>query len=139
MWSYYQTNGLLISADGKTTLHCYAGFDEGKNNPAKQDIQNVGPLPCGIYTAQPPFDDPHHGPFSMRLVPHPSNVMFGRSAFMYHADAIDHPGKASNGCIVSIGTPLISGRKERETFWNSYDHVIEVKSGLVDIADIKET
>lgn len=138
MWTYYQCNGLFLSQGGYTTLHCYAGIDDGKNNPLKQSVHNVGPLPCGLYTAQPPYDDEHHGPFSMRLEPHPSNEMFGRSLFMYHADSIAHPGKASNGCIVSIGTPLISGRKEREMFWNSYDHVIQVVSGLANVDTAKE-
>ena len=130
MWTYFQCNGLLISEDGLTTLHCYAGMDEGKNNPDMEGVKMKGPLPRGKYRAEAPFDSKTRGPFAMRLEPYDDNDMLGRSAFMYHADSIKNPGKASNGCIVSIGTPQISGRKEREIFWKSGDPDIEVKSGL---------
>jgi hypothetical protein len=130
-WTYFQCNGLLMSEDRKTTLHCYAGIDEAKNNPDLQHVHMKGPLPRGLYTANEPEYGGAHGPFSMRLTPHPDNEMCGRDAFMYHADSIAHPGRASNGCIVSIGVPpRVTGRSERETFWNSGDHVIDVRSGL---------
>ncbi len=129
-WTYFQCNGLLISGDGKTTLHCYAGIDEGKNNPDLQGVKSKGPLPRGRYTANTPESSATHGPFAMHLIPHADNDMLGRDAFMYHADSIDHPGRASNGCIVSIGTRGVTGRAEREIFWNSGDHDIDVRSGL---------
>ena len=133
-WTYFQNNGLLISADGLTTLHCYAGIDEGKNNPAMQHVPFKGPLPCARYRATQPQNSDKHGPFAMHLIPweDDKDKLFGRDAMMYHADSIAHPGQASNGCIVSIGTPILSGRAEREIFWNSGDHDIQVKSGLGD-------
>lgn len=130
MWIYYQNNGLLIN--GTTTLHCYAGIDEGKNNPAMEHVRSVGPLPRGLYTASQPQNSEKHGPYAMWLIPDPENEMRGRDAFMYHADSIKNPGRASNGCIVSIGTPITSGRAERELFWISGDHRIEVRSGVED-------
>ena len=130
-WTYYQCNGLLISEDQETTLHCYSGIDEGKNNPDMQGVIEKGPIPEGMYTAQEPFASDTHGPFAMRLEPDPGNDMLGRSAFMYHADSINHPGRASNGCIVSMGTNKVSGRQEREWFWSSGDHRIKVQSGVV--------
>lgn len=130
MWIYYQNNGLLIR--GAMTLHCYAGIEDGKNNPAMQGEKNVGPIPVGRYTALSPHDDPKHGPFAMHLIPFEDNEMHGRDGFMYHADSIAHPGHASNGCIISMGSPAASGRSERELFWNSGDHIIEVISGVAE-------
>lgn len=132
MWSYYQNNGLLISEDGLTTLHGYAGLDEGKNNPLMQNVPMKGPLPCARYKAQPPEDSKTHGPFAMHLIPwdEDKDKLFGRSGFMYHAESIEHPGRASNGCIASLGSKIMSGRQERELFWASGDHDIEVKPGI---------
>ncbi len=120
----------MISEDGLTTLHCYSGLDEGKNNPLMQRVAMKGPIPCGQYHAANPENSPTHGPFAMHLIAAGGNEMFGRSAFLYHADSIEHPGRASNGCIVSIGSVGITGRQERELFWNSGDHDIEVKVGI---------
>ncbi len=36
----------------------------------------------------------------MRLTYDPSNEMGGRDGFFIHADSYEHPGQASEGCIV---------------------------------------
>jgi hypothetical protein len=94
----------------------YSGAEpNGKNKPNMQEIPDVGPLPCGYYTITgPPFDDPKHGPFVLRLVPDPTNQMFGRSGFLIHGDSIEHPGAASEGCI-------ILPRNVRQRIWYSGD------------------
>lgn len=97
----------------------YAGRGEGKNNPSMQNVKGIGPLPVGLYTAQPPADDAVVGKYAMRLIPDPSNEMFGRNSFFLHGDSAEHPGEASHGCIVMP-------RNVREGFWNSGDHQIQV-------------
>jgi hypothetical protein len=102
VWTYKQTNGDL-SRDGVPAGSGYSGFEEGKNNPAMQNVANTGPIPQGKYSIGAPecVDSPGpHGPFIMRLTPDPANVMFGRDGFLIHGDAVVHPGFASRGCII---------------------------------------
>jgi hypothetical protein len=92
----------------------YAGHAEGVNNPALEPVHNIGPLPQGIYTINPPVNTTTHGPYVMWLTPDPLNQMFGRSGFGIHADEIANPGKrlASSGCIVMSG-------QAREAIWTA--------------------
>jgi hypothetical protein len=112
MWIYEQRTGWLYDGGGKRFALGYSGKGEGKNNPDMQDVHKVGPLPCGVYTPQPPVDSDKHGKYVLWLVPDPSNEMFDRDAFGMHGDSIPHPGEASEGCI-------IQARFAREAFWNS--------------------
>jgi hypothetical protein len=36
----------------------------------------------------------------MRLTPANGTHNYGRSGFLIHGDSIEHPGQASNGCII---------------------------------------
>lgn len=92
----------MRNAAGELLGTGYAGHGPGVNNPAMQATPNVGPLPQGVYTINPPVNTTTHGPYVMWLTPDPANVMFGRSGFGIHADEIANPGKrlASTGCIV---------------------------------------
>lgn len=118
MWVYNQANGNL-SHDGALIGTGYSGAPSGKNNPAMQNVACIGPIPQGNYAIGEPFDSPAHGPFAMPLEPDPSNEMFGRSGFLMHGDSIEHPGCASEGCI-------IMQRAVREAVWNSGDRELEV-------------
>lgn len=104
MWIYSQSTGELRYRDGsgheKLISVGYAGAGEGKNNPALQDRSCVGPLPRGHYGICQAEYHPHKGTLCMRLIPDPDNVMFGRDGFLIHADSIEHPGSASEGCII---------------------------------------
>ena len=102
MLTYSQTTGKMLDALGTLLGTGYAGHGEGVNNPALQEIHNVGPLPKGIYTIAAPVDSGSHGPYVMWLTPDPANHMFGRGGFGIHDDEIKNPGKrlASTGCIV---------------------------------------
>jgi len=124
MWLYEQKTGLLRSEDNGISLIAkgYSGFGEGKNNPAMQNAEGVGPIPVGNYTIGVPYDSPHTGPFTMSLTPAPANEMYGRSEMKMHGDSIQHPGSASHGCI-------IMPRPVRERVWNSGDHQLQVISG----------
>jgi hypothetical protein len=116
---YKQSTGQLFRPDGSIRGTGYAGRGEGKNNPAMENIEGTGPLPQGYYTAQEPRDDPKVGVYAMPLDPSSLNEMFGRSAFFMHGDSAEHPGEASEGCIVMP-------KDVRLNFWLDSDHLIKV-------------
>lgn len=118
MWTYNQRTGELSSADGVLATG-YSGAPGAKNDPEKQDLTNVGPIPRGTYTVGVPFTSDAHGPWAMRLTPDPTNEMYGRAGFLMHGDSVEHPGAASEGCI-------IMPRDVRKTVWNSDDHQLVV-------------
>jgi len=99
MWIYTQSTGKL-SRSGVVVATGYSGIGAGKNNPAMQNVPDVGPIPQGIYAIGAQFDSSTHGPHAMPLTPDPGNQMFGRAEFMVHGDSIEHPGQASHGCII---------------------------------------
>lgn len=126
-WIYEQATGRLMDPSGAIAATGYAGGNcgknpEGKNNPAMQDCKAIGPLPVGRYTLSTPQLQSHLGPFAIPLIPAPGNEMFGRSGFFVHGDSIEHPGAASEGCI-------IVPRTVRGAMWESNDHSLEVISG----------
>lgn len=116
---YEQKTGKLTTELGCLLGYGYAGNGEGKNNPEMQNVKMVGPLPKGKYTIGNPYDSQHTGPFTLPLMPDPSNEMFGRDEFKIHGDSIDKPGTASNGCI-------IMSRKIREEINNCTDKLLIV-------------
>jgi hypothetical protein len=123
-WRYEQKTGRLLhyendEATAERVAIGYAGAGEGKNNPAMQDVQNVGPLPVGKYTIGEPSDTKTHGPYVLHLTPDPENEMFGRSGFLIHGDSVVQPGTASEGC-------MIFSRTVRERVWDSGDRQLEV-------------
>jgi hypothetical protein len=118
-WSYAQKNGEL-QQDGKHVAMGYSGTAEGKNNPEKQEVHNVGPIPQGDWTiVGPPANTAEHGPYVLSLKPAPDTNTFGRSGFLMHGDSIQSPGSASQGCI-------IMPRPVREQVWNSGDRDLKV-------------
>ena len=100
--TYSQSTGEMLDAAGALLGTGYAGHGPGVNNPALQQVANVGPLPQGIYTINPPVNTSTHGPYVMWLTPDPANRMFGRFGFGIHDDERVHSGLrlASAGCIV---------------------------------------
>lgn len=124
MWVYVQRTGRLLAQNGSLLTVGYAGHAEGKNNPAAQEVHNVGPLPCGGYTLCAPVDTDKHGPYVLWLTPDTANQMFGRVSFGVHGEKLAlPPGSASEGCI-------ILPRWARERMWESGDHRLRVISGL---------
>lgn len=97
---YWQYSGRLELTNGEFIGTGYSGKEECKNNPNKQDVKFRGPIPRGWYTIEGPFDSEHKGPCCFHLVPDKTNEMFNRCDFEIHGDSIDHPGKASDGCII---------------------------------------
>lgn len=115
IWIYDQASGQL----SQRIAVGYSGAGEGKNNPAMQDVQNVGPIPQGAYSIGDPHDTATHGPFVLALTSDRANDMHGRSEFLIHGDSFANPGTASHGCIVLP-------RKIREQIWRSGDTKLEV-------------
>ncbi len=101
-WIYIQQTGELLNAKETPEIFTgYAGQGEGRNNPAMQHVKNVGPLPCGWYTAGEL--EPTHGAlgvFVMALKPDPGNEMYGRGDFYCHGRKSPTDLTASHGCIV---------------------------------------
>lgn len=126
MWKYSQLTGRMYDLDGDLKGVGYSGKGKGKNNPALQEVAFVGPIPCGFYTIGAPFDSAKHGPYCLPLIPDKDNQMFGRSEFLIHGDAFDHPGAASEGCI-------IQARDVREMIHKSGDNRLQVVSGLIPV------
>jgi Protein of unknown function (DUF2778) len=98
---YRQSTGQLFAGDvtAEPLGVGYSGSPAGKNDPALQNVKDVGPIPQGWYTIGIPYDDPESGPVTMRLTPDPENEMFGRDGFKLHGDTTP-PGFASLGCPV---------------------------------------
>jgi hypothetical protein len=121
MWIYVQRTGNLYHAADPPSYagKGYAGKGLGKNNPAMQSAHGLGPLPCGLYDVLAPVDTPSHGPFVLWLLPHATNEMWGRAGFGIHGDSREHPGAASEGC-------MIFGPGVRHKIWQSSDHVLKV-------------
>ena len=118
MWVYSQSTGQL-SKDSLAVVCGYSGCKDGKNNPECQDDKNLGPIPQGMWTLTECFDSTKHGPYCIRLEPAEGTITFGRDGFLIHGDSINHPGEASEGCI-------ILPRRFREQVWESFDTQLEV-------------
>jgi hypothetical protein len=122
-WTYSQTTGEL-QQDREHVATGYSGAGEGKNNPAMQNVANVGPIPRGNWTIiGPPTDTRDHGPCVLRLEPAAETDTRGRSGFLIHGDSKAQPGTASHGCI-------ILPRAVREQVWQSGDRALEVLAGV---------
>jgi hypothetical protein len=123
MWTFEIITGKLYDASGAYTAQGYAGGNlgknpEGKDNPADENVPDVGPLPEGMYTLGSPVEGTHMGIFAIPLIPDPSNNMVGRSGFFCHGDTTP-PGNASEGCVVM---PYVT----RVRMWQSNDHRLSV-------------
>lgn len=116
-WTWDQSAGTMTRAG--TTFHGYAGHEAGKNNPALQDAQGIGPVPRGGWDIGAPYTSQNTGPYTLALTPHADTDTCGRSAFRIHGDSIAHPGEASHGCII---LPPAA----RHAIWDSGDHELLV-------------
>ena len=99
-WTYVQLTGALIRPDGTLLAHGYSGFGDGLNEPGRENIKSIGPLPVGTYNIGDPYDHPHLGPCVMDLDYVGGPGAFGRSLFRMHGDNAAHAHTASHGCII---------------------------------------
>jgi hypothetical protein len=94
---YHQATGKL-TLEGKDLGTGYAGRGEGKNNPDKEAVRNVGPIPRGLYTiGKARVFKKMTSCFDLTPLGHKA---LGRSGFLIHGDSRAAPGTASKGCIV---------------------------------------
>jgi hypothetical protein len=101
MWVYKIKQGELRNeATGIVHPGLYSGDPEHKNDPLATNLKAQGPIPVGAYWIGEPRDTEKHGPYFIPLIPVPGSEMFGRSAFGFHGDSKEHPGAASNGCVI---------------------------------------
>lgn len=123
-WRWDQSAGEL-SRDGSFVSKGYSGAGRGKNNPALQGVQGVGPTPAGRWKIVRVYDSANVGPFTLALDPVDAkpgddrHEPTGRIAFRIHGDSIRAPGTASRGCI-------ILPRVIRERIWASRDRDLVV-------------
>lgn len=119
-WTYSQGTHTLTDSSGTVvSTGGYAGNGAGLNNPAMQNVQNIGPLPQGTYTIGPQYKNPNTGVATMNLTPAATNNMFGRSLFRIHGDNAAQNNSASEGCI-------IQNRNVRDQIYNSGDTTLIV-------------
>lgn len=88
-------DGVILSTTG------HSGNGEGLNDPDKQCIHNVGPLPRGRYKIGKWINHPHLGPLSAPLIPQTDGSgslawLCGRGGFWIHGPDF------SEGCVVQI-------------------------------------
>jgi hypothetical protein len=117
-WTYEQQSGRLL-LNSQLIGTGYSGGDDGKNNPAMQAVKDVGPIPQGSWTIVGPPYSAAQGPYVLRLQPVDGTNTFGRDGFLMHGDSKDHPGCASEGCIIM---PF----DVRVKVWSSGDTDLEV-------------
>ena len=99
--TWHQAGGLMTDPDGREVAQGWAGNHEGKNNPAKQAVHDLGPLPQGLYKVGQWQDHPHLG----HMVSHLEQIegeTYGRDGFFIHGASKDPEklGQESKGCIV---------------------------------------
>ena len=111
MWKYVQSSGDLF-LNGQYMETGYSGaVPDGKNNPAKECVRDVGPIPRGYYD----IGSAKVGPTPVTLpltADKPNYCNPARSGFLIHGD--NSTGTASQGCI-------IISRGMRETIADSSD------------------
>ena len=108
-WEYCQNTGALNYVNDQTGLvtsiatGLYSGKGAGKNNPADQYKEDIGPIPVGEYTIGPAlYNEPHLAGPVFKLAPMPGTYLGKRTGgFMIHGDSIKNPGNASKGCIIA--------------------------------------
>ena len=102
--SNFETTGTALQINRTLVGTGYSGHGEGINNPEKQDVENVGPIPQGIYTIGEQKDHiTSEGKTliaSMELTPDSNNEMHDREGFLMHGDNDKGNQSASKGCPI---------------------------------------
>jgi hypothetical protein len=107
-WKFSQLSGKLWDSFNGYLGKGYAGHGDGKNNPDMENVEGVGPLPHGAWKPVEFFEDhPRVGKNAVRLEPADDDTLqrvinYGRDpkSFFMHGDSVEHPGEASDGCII---------------------------------------
>ena len=118
MWIYRQNTGCLWNDAGDMVGIGYSGGGEGKNDPTKQSVRSVGPIPRGLWVIGEAYNSKRIGPVAIPLYEHLHNAL-ERTYFRIHGDSISNPGNASLGC-------MIFPRRVREAIIVSKDRLLKV-------------
>lgn len=97
-WQYSQSTG-QVTWNGQAVSVGYSGRGAGRNNPQLEHMRDIGPIPRGQYSIGAAHIHPGKGPLTMTLTP-VGHTARGRTAFLIHGDSRNHPGDASEGCII---------------------------------------
>lgn len=115
-WRYEQSTGRLYQ-NGNYKGKGYSGSLTNKNNPEREHVKGMGPLPRGTYRIGGYTRS--KGPWTIELT-QISGETFGRTLFRIHGDKRNGiQGFASAGCIVIA--PSV-----RLLIINSGDNTLEV-------------
>jgi len=98
---YQQSTGKLWDSNGNLLDVGYSGNGEGLNNPKKQAVRNVGPIPRGLWDIGEYGNSDRLGPYTIPLYPHKHEAL-QRTLFRIHGDNSSMNNSASDGCIVLI-------------------------------------
>lgn len=98
MWKYVQSTGDLFDSGGNYVETGYSGASPGgKNDPSKECVKNVGPIPRGFYDIEQEKSSPTV--VTLPLTPDDPNYCNpARDGFLIHGD--NSSGTASQGCII---------------------------------------
>ncbi|WP_435953893.1 tlde1 domain-containing protein [Dryocola sp. BD626] len=97
IWRYEQSTGRLYSGSELVETG-YSGSLTNKNNPDRQHVKGMGPLPRGTYRIT--GHSRSKGIYTI-VLEQISGESFGRSAFRIHGERVKGPaGFASEGCII---------------------------------------
>jgi len=117
-WVYNQRTGIMTH-NGEFIAKGYSESPDGKDNPAKEHIPFVGPIPRGYWRITRYRSS--KGPWTIELEPIAGTKTFGRNAFRIHGDNRNTPGASSQGCII------INGAHIRQHIVNSSDDILVVR------------
>ncbi len=98
VWKYEQSTGRLY-LNGVLKGTGYSGSLTNKNNPDREHVKGMGPLPRGMYRIGSVTRS--KGPWTIELHQVSGNT-FGRDLFRIHGEKRQPkiPGFASEGCII---------------------------------------
>lgn len=98
-WTWKQAAGQLWRGE-KLIAKGYAGAPGHKNKTESEGLRNKGPIPRGLWRMKSVIMQ-HKRLGSYVIVLEPvSHDALKRSAFLVHADNVNRPGTASEGCII---------------------------------------
>lgn len=101
MFTYSQSSGLLtFDGQPKFTTSGYSGHGPGLNNPAMENVPDVGPIPATEYDIDGPIVHPGLAAPVFRLLPKVPGTTHGRAGFLMHGDNEAMNCTASEGCII---------------------------------------
>lgn len=111
-WKYEQSTGRLYNGSELVETG-YSGSLTNKNNPDRQQVKGLGPLPRGTYRIA--GHSTSKGPMTI-ILEQTSGDAFGRSLFRIHGERVDMPaGFASTGCIIMSRSTRRRVLREGET------------------------